>query len=217
MICPSCVAYVKKRELAYSPYSMLFCSNPSHSKPSAIEVSGQLSKLFPLFDQQKMLNRMVLHYSLGVFSTNLQKGEVVTKTKNPEESEKNVAVDSSTGVKTKLDPSKLIPESPDPPIYLLQHTKIGSSEALCFYDYGANIHLIDGPMAEKENLEVLNQKPCEINGAGGIKVVTEYGMYRLNLGPTEKGMYHEFSCHGLSPITAKFDKHFFDGINQEVR
>ena len=72
-------------------------------------------------------------------------------------------------------------------------------------------------MAEKENLEVLNQKPCEINGAGGIKVVTEYGMYRLNLGPTEKGMYHEFSCHGLSPITAKFDKHFFDGINQEVR
>ena len=217
IICQSCVAYVKRRELAYSPYNMLFCSNPTHTKPSALEVSDQISKYFPMFDQQRMLNRMVLHYSIGVHSTSLQKGKAGTKTKTPEESEKDVAVDSSTGVKTKLDPTKLIPESSDPPIYLLQHIKIGKSDAICFFDTGANIHLIDGPLAEKENLEVLTQKPSEIHGAGGIKVVTEYGMYRLNLGPTEKGMFHELSCHGIDPITGTFDKHSFDQVNQETR
>ncbi len=36
---------------------------------------------------------------------------------------------------------------------LMQTIKIGSSEALVFFDRGANIHIIDGLLAEKEGLQ----------------------------------------------------------------
>jgi len=39
---------------------------------------------------------------------------------------------------------------PSPSIYVMQWLKIGTSEVLCFFDSGANIHMISGELAEKE-------------------------------------------------------------------
>ncbi len=53
------------------------------------------------------------------------------------------SIDSETGRMDTISPEKIIHEVPEHSCYLMQTIKIGSSEALVFFDRGANIHIID--------------------------------------------------------------------------
>ena len=59
---------------------------------------------------------------------------------------------------------------PNPSIYVMQWLKIGSSEVLCFFDSGANIHMISGELAEKEKIRVILQNPTVLKVVGGEKL-----------------------------------------------
>ena len=52
---------------------------------------------------------------------------------------------------------------------------MGSSPCLCFYDRGANLNLIDGELAEREELQIVTSKPSILTVAGGREIGTEYG------------------------------------------
>lgn len=45
--------------------------------------------------------------------------------------------------------------------------RIGESEALVFFDRGANIHIIDGPLTEKKGLQRVSDIPTNLTVVGG--------------------------------------------------
>ena len=56
------------------------------------------------------------------------------------------------GVKISDEKLKILPESSKHSIYLMQKLRIGNSECLTFFYFGANTHLIDRELAKKEML-----------------------------------------------------------------
>ena len=100
-----------------------------------------------------------------------------------------------------ISPEKIIHEVLEHSCYLMQTIKIGSSEALVFFDRGANIHIIDGLLAEKEGLQKVSSNPTNLTVVGGSKVRSNHGTFRFNLGPGERGEYHEVVCvEALEPM-----------------
>ena len=55
--------------------------------------------------------------------------------------------DSERGVQVSYQDKNVCSENS---IYLMQNLRIGNSDCLTFFDSGANAHLIDGKLAEKE-------------------------------------------------------------------
>ena len=82
---------------------------------------------------------------------------------------------------------------------------------------GANIHLIDGPMAEALKLPVVNPKPTKLTVVGGAQLIPDYGVFKVNLGPNLDGEYFEVNCQGMNPVTSHFRRYSLDEINQEVK
>ena len=64
----------------------------------------------------------------------------------------------------------VIPEIVHHSCYLMQTIQIRESEALIFFDLGANIHVIDKMLAAKENLEEVCNTPTSLTVVGGNKV-----------------------------------------------
>ena len=52
----------------------------------------------------------------------------------------------------------------------IKKIKIGNSEVLNFFDRGANIHIIDGSLAEREGLQKVSSNPTNLTVLGGRKV-----------------------------------------------
>jgi len=65
----------------------------------------------------------------------------------------------------------------------MQMIKIGNSEALIFFNRGANIHVIHGSLAEREGLQKVSSNPTNLTVVGGRKVRSNHGTLRFNLGP----------------------------------
>ena len=72
------------------------------------------------------------------------------------------SVDSETGRISTVNPEKIIPEVSEHSCYLMQTIKIRNSEALIFFDRGANIHIIDGALAEREGLQKVSSIPTNL-------------------------------------------------------
>jgi hypothetical protein len=77
--------------------------------------------------------------------------------------------------------------------------------------------MIDGHMAEKEEMRVITQSPTTLKVVGGKEVVTDYGSYRLNIGPDGQGLIHGLDCYGMSSVTGPFPKHDLLEVNEELR
>ena len=99
----------------------------------------------------------------------------------------------------------------------MQWLQIGTSKCLCFFDSGANIHMISGELAEKERVKVLSQTPTVLKVVGGGEVVTDYGTYQLNMSTAGQSGYQSFLCHGLTEVAGPFDKHSLKEVNAELR
>ena len=99
----------------------------------------------------------------------------------------------------------------------MQILKIGSSEVLTFFDSGANVNLIDGDIAIRENLPCITNKPTSLSVVGGNQIRTEYGQYQFSLGPTPKNEFHTLSCLGMDSVTSDFSKYDLSEIVDEYR
>ena len=78
-------------------------------------------------------------------------------------------------------------------------------QRFCFFFYrGANIHIIDGSIAEKEGLQKVSSNPTSLTVVGGNRVRSDHETFRFNLGPGENGEFHEVVCIGMNDVTAGF-------------
>ena len=59
----------------------------------------------------------------------------------------------------------------------MQTIKIGDSEVLIFFYRGANIHIIDGSLAEREGLQQVSSNPTSLTVLGGNKVRSNHGTF----------------------------------------
>ena len=84
-----------------------------------------------------------------------------------------------------------------------------------FFDRGANIHIIDGSLAEKEGLQKVSNNPTNFTVVGGSKVRSNHRTFRFNLGPGEKGEYHKVVCVGMDDVTGGFGTYDLTEICQE--
>ena len=119
--------------------------------------------------------------------------------------EKDRCFDTSTGGSIQTNEvtgtNSLIKESKDAALYYLQQIQIQDHHVVLFSDTGSSGGCIVGSLAEKWQLQVLDPHCQIIVGCGNNIVLTSYGTYLLNIGPTSAGQYHQISCIGLDSIT----------------
>ena len=126
-------------------------------------------------------------------------------------------INSETGEKVADAEEDVIPEVSEHSCYLMQTIKIGNSEALVFYDRGANIHIIDGSLAIEEELQQVSDTPTSLTVVGGKKLKSHHGTYRFNLGPGERGEFHEKVCMSMDDVTAGFESYDLSEISEEFK
>ena len=86
-----------------------------------------------------------------------------------------------------VSPSNIIPQSGDDTTFILQFIMLGDQSCMTFYDTGADFHLIEGEIAEKAGLKIVSDRPTMVGHLGGGTMLTSYGIYTVNLGPTVDG------------------------------
>ena len=99
--------------------------------------------------------------------------------------------DSETGEKIPDENLAIHPESSEHSIYLMQNLRIGNSNCLTFFDSGANAHLIDETLAEKEILQRILENHADLGVIGGGTITAESGNFRFNPGSRKVGICHE--------------------------
>ena len=91
------------------------------------------------------------------------------------------SIDSETGKTVLVQSQDIVPEVEEHSCYLMQTVKIGNSEVLIFLHRRANIHIIDGPVAEKEGLQRVSSTSTSLTVVGGNKFRSQHGTFRFNL------------------------------------
>ena len=74
-----------------------------------------------------------------------------------------------------------------------EEIKIGDSEVLVFFDRGANIHIIDGSLVEKEGLQRVSSSPTSLTVVGENSVRSNHVIFGFNLGSGDNGVKIEMS------------------------
>ena len=113
-------------------------------------------------------------------------------------------------------PSSIHNEVKQSSILVMQYLNINGHIVLCLYDRGANQHLIEGQLAKELNLKLLTKKPSKLSILSGGSVLPTYGSYKMLLGPTDSGKYHELATQGIKTITSKFPRYDLSDINSET-
>ena len=217
MVCKDCITNCKENDQQINPPSnIMFCGRKNHSKPPVKEISKMLKEYFPDLDINRVSPTLVACVdAYSVPSVNITAGK--SRSSAVKTNKNDITVDTHTGHKSVLDKSLILPEQTSPAVYIMQWIQIGKSKCLCFFDTGANIHMIDGKLAEMEELRVMSQVPTTLKVVGGSELITDYGTYRLNLGPNADGKYHELTCHGMNSMAGPFPRLNLQEVNDEVR
>ena len=213
ILCNECLTFRKDKNIRTSGFNVFFCVKREHNKHTNEQMMAMLKKYAPKVDSEKFTKNVVMSIeSVHRVAVNHQ-----SKTRPPSEHPQEVVYDSSSGERSLLDKS-LVPTPPNSPaVYIMQWLRIGESNCLCFFDTGANINMIDGAMAEREGVTVISQSVSVLKTVGGKEVTTDYGRYKLNIGPDTEGQSHGLECHGMSDVAGPFEKHSLEAINDELR
>ena len=75
---------------------------------------------------------------------------------------------------------------------------------MIFFDHIANIHIIDGSLAERKGLQRESSTPSSLTIVEGNKVRSSHWTFRFNLGPRALGEFHEVVCVGMDDVTSGF-------------
>ena len=217
IICKECVTFRDEQAIKGSPFNIFFCLKRTHKKYTNDEKLTML-KAFNVKAKADKLPKTVAMCINAVESNSVHRisGDHHSKTRPPSENAHEVVYDSSSGERSLLDKSQLPKPPNSPAVYIMQWIRIGESNCLCFFDTGANINMIDGAMAEREGVTVISQAVSVLKTVGGKEVTTDYGRYKLNIGPDTEGQSHGLECHGMSDVAGPFEKHSLDAINAEL-
>ena len=126
-------------------------------------------------------------------------------------------IDSSTGCRVDHVEGAVLPEVNEQSFYLMQELLIGGLDCLAFFDGGANTHLMEGELVEREGLQVISDKPSIISFVGGSQIKTKFGTYRFNVGPSDSRDFHELICLGMEKVSGKFAEYNLEQICDEYR
>jgi len=215
LLCVGCKTYAKT--MGMEPLNILLCVRDDHADlratPEAIRKA--LEKHLGPFDAS-ISNSPIVYSANFIFHT-AHTQQSINQVHGCIEGTETPTIDTSTGARVKNVEEIIVPEVKQHAFYLMQIIKIGSTQVQLFFDSGANAHLISGELAVTEGLQLISDKPTSITVVGGDRVRTQYGSYRVNLGPDCNGEYHELSCIGMNSITSKFNKYDLFDIRAEFK
>ena len=216
--CQGCAPWAQANRLA--PLSILFCRRREHAnlRASFPDMKNDLEKYLGKLGTTVVDSsiKFAANYTFQVFS--MDPGANALGWSQREFIDKPApTIDSETGRNLQVPSDLIIPEVSEHSCYLMQTVKIGSTEALVFFDRGANIHIIDGSLAEKEGLQRVSNTPTSLTVVGGNKIRSNHGTFRFNLGPGDRGEFHEIVCVGMDDVTAGFGSYDLSDICQEYR
>ena len=222
LLCTECKDWADQNNK--SPLNILLCSNQNHTKPDNKDLMDSLKKYLKGFNPSKVSGpiKLAAHLYLAAHTkccsekTDNCSCKTSTRTRKPDAAQVTPFIDTSTGESVEISEDMVIPESKQEAFYVMQLLNMRGQDVLTFYDRGANMHLIEGQLAEDINLKVATDKPITIGVVGGGKVSTQYGTYAVNLGPTEDGFFYEISAQGIDKVTEKFPHYDLDKVNKEV-
>ena len=220
MICQDCKMVAQSFQK--SPRNILFCTHKNQSKPSNKEIITALQSLLDKFDKKAIQNPIKLAAHLKVIN-NVRKChsckgnfKPISLTSSVDPRKPVPALDTTSGKVKSVKKDKVIPEIEEDCIFVMQILNLKGRDCLTFYDRGANQHLISGQLAEDISLKVVNSEPVIVGVVGGGTIWTEYGSYKLRLGPTQNGMFHEITAQGMRHVTDKFPRYDLSGLTKDV-
>ena len=217
--CQECKTWADGMGLA--PLSVLFCRKKEHanSRVAFSIIKKDLETYIGKFGTSVVDSsiKFAVNYTYQVHSMIPSSANALACSKDVSKLGPAPTIDSETGMRIKVSSANIVPEISEHSCYLMQTLAIGSSEVLVFFDTGANIHLIDGNLAELEKLQLVSSKPTALTVVGGDRVKTSFGSYRFNLGPGEGDVYHEIICAGMDSVTSGFMKYDIQEICEEYQ
>ena len=209
--CQGCVSWAQCKGLA--PLSILFCRRKEHA---SLRASFQ--------DMKKDLEKYIGKFGTAVVdSLSLQQITLIKYSHWTPELMLWVGFRRILLINwlplsiLEVSPEHIIQEVLEHSCYLMQTIKIGNTESLVFFDRGANIHIIDGSLAEREGLQKVSSDPTSLTVMGGNRVRSNHGIFRFNLGPGDKGEFYEVVCVGMDDVTEGFGVYDLSEICKEYR
>jgi hypothetical protein len=214
-VCKECKQQAQKYEKR-GAYSVFFCFNEKHTKPSNAEIIKGLEEYITGFNGSMLNSPVNLVGHLNILSGIKETSKPKPLSRPVDDNEMAPIYNTSTG--TVEDPLSidLVDESSEDSIGVMQILSIGGKNLLTLFDRGANQHLIDGQIAEDLQIKVHSQDQSAIGVISGSRIWTGYGMYELYLGPTTEGKYYQLKCQGMKSITSPFPKYSLDELNKEA-
>jgi hypothetical protein len=181
--------------------NIFLCAMDKHDKPSPELLGEALEKWVPNFKVTGLSSPIVIGLST-VLATPRGKPPA-SKTSPPTSRIPMQTFDTRDGSVRQIEPrDTIIMPSKEEPFFIMQQLRIGGEDVLTFYDTGANVHLVEGALAERVGFTVLDDKCVSIGVIGGGQVWTEYGQYACVLGPDANRQYHQIECQGLERISS---------------
>jgi hypothetical protein len=195
-------------------YSILFCFSESHIKPTNEDIIKALELYVPKFE--------LMHYrssiNIACHPKKFRCSKLPKSLTRVDGLNEPVSVyNTKSGIKEPLADSDVIIEPGENSIQIMQLLNIEGKATLTMFDTGANQNLIDGDFAEKLNSNVYKTKPSKLSVISGSKIWTEYGEYKLALGPTLENKYFEIIAQGISSVTGAVELYDLSKVNDEVQ
>jgi len=223
LICTECKDIAKKNQK--SPFNVLFCRNKNHTRPDDKDVVQSLDKMMKFFIPAKVQAPINLAAHLKIVGLVQRCKKCKSECKcRPKSLSSKVdptqpipAINTETGEIITVPEDDVVTEVEEDCMFVMQTLNLDGKDVLTFYDRGANQHLIDGQLAESISLKVVNDEPVIVGIVGGGRIWTEYGSYRMSLGPTPDGKYHEITAQGFKHVTDKFPRYNLKELNKELR
>ena len=199
LICQGCVV---SNNQSNPPLSIFLCGLTDHKKPDEKTVGEALEKWIPGFKVQGLGTPIVLGLSTMHASPASQQ-RPKCKTTPPTSRIPMSTFDTRDGSTRRISQNDpIFMPSKEESFFIMQQLRIGGEEVLTFYDSGANVHLVEGSLAEKVGFTVLDDRCVSIGVVGGSRIWTEYGQYACVLGPDANQSFHQIECQGLERITS---------------
>ena len=214
LVCRDCKELSKTKHKAC--YSVFFCFNDAHKKPSNNDMIQALEQYIPNF-KGSLLNspiNVACHFQVYSSSKQGSKPETLSRPRDPNQDAQHF--NTSTGMEELPSEPDKVAEVHEDSIAVMQLLCLKGKPVLTLYDRGANQHLINGPLAEELQIKVNNPEANAIGVVSGGKIWTDYGTYQMYLGPTAEGKYYEIIAQGIKDVTGVIPRYSLEDINKEA-
>lgn len=215
LICEHC--WKASKDMKRACYSVLFCFNETHTKPSNTDILKALEDYVPGFKRNLLNSPVTLAGHLHILAGTKIKPDTVSMSSPANPSQPAPVFNTWSGSQDTPHDADKIDEIDEDNIGVMQTLSLNGHKVLTLFDRGANQHLISGPLAEELGIKVINQQQSSVGVISGKQLWTGYGTYELYLGPTTVGKYYQLKANGIKEITSTFPEYDLAEVNTEVK